>query len=54
MRKGGRFKREGIYVYIWLVHSVVQQKLTQHRKAIQSIKIKIEKILTEKIINYGF
>ena len=28
------FKREGIYVYIWLSHFVVQQKLTQHYKAI--------------------
>jgi len=25
---------EGIYVYIWLIHVVVQQKLTQHCKAI--------------------
>ena len=24
------FKREGIYVYIWLSHFVVQQKLTGH------------------------
>ena len=30
---GGRLKREGIYVYIWLIH-VVQQKLTQLCKAI--------------------
>ena len=30
---GGRSKREGIYVYIWLIHFVVQQKLTQHCKA---------------------
>ena len=25
----GRLKREGIYVYIELIHSVVQQKLTK-------------------------
>ena len=31
---GGRLKREGIYVYIWLIHVAVQQKLTQHCKAI--------------------
>ena len=31
---GGRFKREGIYVYIQLIHFIVQQKLTQHCKAI--------------------
>ena len=31
---GGRLQREGIYVYIELIHFVVQQKLTQHCKAI--------------------
>ena len=30
----GRDVREGIYVYIWLIHFVVQQRLTQHCKAI--------------------
>ena len=30
----GRFRREAIYVYIWLNHVVVQQKLTQYCKAI--------------------
>ena len=30
---GGRSEREGIYVYIQLIHFVVQQKLTQHCKA---------------------
>ena len=25
---GGRLKREVIHVYIWLIHDVVQQKLT--------------------------
>jgi len=30
---GGEFKREGIYAYIWLIHVAVQQKLTQHCKA---------------------
>ena len=33
---GGRSKREGIYVYIELIHIAVQQKLTQHCKAIYS------------------
>ena len=33
-RVGGRFKKEGIYVYIELLHIVVQQKLIQHCKAI--------------------
>ena len=30
----GRFKREGACVSLWLIHSVVQQKPTQHSKAI--------------------
>ena len=30
---GGRLKREGIYVYLWLIHVGVQQKLVQHCKA---------------------
>ena len=28
-RAGGRFKREGIYVYLWLIHIVVRQKPTK-------------------------
>ena len=31
---GGRFRREGIYVHIWPIHSAVQQKQTQQYKAI--------------------
>ena len=30
----GTLKREGIYTYIQLIHIVVQQKLTQHYRAI--------------------
>ena len=30
----GRFKRDGIYVYLQLIHIVVQQKLIQHCEAI--------------------
>ena len=30
---GGRLKREGLRVYVDLIHAVVQQKLTQHSKA---------------------
>ena len=30
----GRFKREGTYVYLWLIHGDVWQKLTQFSKAI--------------------
>ena len=29
-----RGKREGLYVYLWLIHVVIQQKPTQHCKAI--------------------
>ena len=31
---GGRFKREGIYVYRWLIHVEVWQKTTKFYKAI--------------------
>ena len=31
---GGRFKSEGTYVYLWLIHTVVGQKPTEHCKAI--------------------
>ena len=31
---GGRLMTEGLYVYILLIHFVVQQKLTEHGKAI--------------------
>ena len=31
---GGRYKREGIYVYLWLIHVDVWQKSTQFCKAI--------------------
>ena len=32
--EGGRFKREGTYVYLWLIHADVWQKPTQYCKAI--------------------
>ena len=31
---GWRFKREGIYVYLWLIHVEVQQKTVKFCKAI--------------------
>ena len=41
---GGRFKREGIYVYLWLIHIVLQQKPIQHCKAIiLQLKINLKK-----------
>ena len=38
----GRFKREGIYAYLWLIHSVVWQKPTQYCKLI-ILQLKIKK-----------
>jgi hypothetical protein len=31
---GGRFRREGTYVYLWLIHLDICQKLTKVCKAI--------------------
>ena len=31
---GGRFKREGIYVYLWVIHVEVWQKTEKFHKAI--------------------
>ena len=31
---GGSFKREGLYVYLWLIHVEVWQKTTKFCKAI--------------------
>ena len=41
---GGRFKREGTYVYLWLIHVAVWQKSTQYCKAI-ILQLKIKKII---------
>ena len=42
-RVGRSLEREGIYIHIKLIHAVVQQKLTQHYKAIVfQLKIKSE------------
>ena len=41
---GGRFKREGIYVYLWLIHVEVRQKTTKFCKAIiLQLKNKLKK-----------
>ena len=42
---GGRFKKEGIYIYLWLIHVDVWQKPTQYCEAIilQLKIIKLEK-----------
>ena len=39
---GGSFKREGTYVYLWLIHVDVWQKPTQYCKAI-ILQLKINK-----------
>ena len=42
---GGRFKKEGIYVYLWLIHVEVWQKTTIFCKAIiLQLKNKLKKI----------
>ena len=33
---GGRLKRKGIYAYLWLTHTAVQQKPTQYLKQLSS------------------
>ena len=43
---GGSFKREGTYIYLWLIHVDKWQKPTQHYKAvILQLKIKFLKTL---------
>ena len=37
---GGNFKREGIYVHLWLIHVEAWQKTTKFCKAIKKIKKK--------------
>ena len=50
---GERFKREGIYVYLWLIHVDVWQKSTQFRKAITCVDHnKLWKMLQEMGIPY--
>ena len=44
---GGSFKREGIYVYLWLIHVDIRQKPIQYYKAI-ILQIKINNFLLKK------
>ena len=49
MGLGGRFKREGTYLYLWLIHIVVWQKPRQHCKAtVPQLKKKMEKSQKKK------
>ena len=42
---GGRFKREGMYVYLWLIHVDIWQKPTKFCKAIiYQLKHKLKKM----------
>ena len=43
----GMFKREGAYVYLWLIHVDVWQKPTQNCKAIM-LQLKINEIKKKK------
>ena len=46
-REEGRYKREEIYVYISLIHFIVQQKLTQHcKETIPQLKKKKSEVNT--------
>ena len=45
----GKFKREGTYVYLWLIHVDVLQKPAQHCKAIiLQLKINFKSYLKKK------
>ena len=46
---GGSLKREGIYVYLWLIHTVVKQKSTQYYKTI-NLQLKLKKYSEKKEI----
>ena len=47
---GGRLRRKGIYVYLQLIHIVVQQKPTQHCRAI-IFQLKIHLKMEKKMIH---
>ena len=44
---GGRFKREGTYVHLWLIHVDVWEKPTQYCKAVIFL-LKIDKLKNMK------
>ena len=46
---GGRFKREGTYIYLWLIHVDVWQNPTQFCKVI-ILQLKINKSIKTKSI----
>ena len=46
---GGGFKREGIWVYLWLIQADVWQKSTQFCKAV-TLQLNINKFIKKKKI----
>ena len=48
---GGRVKREGLYVYIELIHFAVHLKLTQHCKS-TILQLKMKKEKCQKLSSY--
>ena len=44
---GGGFKREGIWVYLWLIQADVWQKSTQFCKAV-TLQLKINKFIKKR------
>ena len=49
---GGRLKREGTYVYLWLIHVVLRQKPTQYCKA-TTFQLKIKFKIFKSIYEYS-
>ena len=49
---GERFKREGTYIYLWLIHVDVWQKPTQYCKA-TILQLKINKLKTNQTLKKG-
>ena len=45
----GRFKREGTYIYLWLIHVDIWQKPTQYCKAI-NLRLKKKQIKKKKTL----
>ena len=45
---GGRFKRKGIYVYLWLIHVEVWQKTIKFYKETILQKISLKMVFKEK------
>ena len=46
---GGRFNREEIYVYLWLIHVDISEKPIQYCKAI-ILQLKINKLKKKKVL----